>query len=31
MGRIPDIDIEVPEEPEEQHPPEGFRDIGNAE
>jgi len=28
MGRIPDIDIELPEE---QHPPEDFRDIGNAE
>jgi hypothetical protein len=32
MGRIPDIDHEIDiEEPEEQHPPKIFRDIGNAE
>jgi len=31
MGRVPDIDIELPEEPEEQHPPKVFRDISNGE
>lgn len=30
MGRILDID-DLIEEPEEMHPPEGFRDIANGE
>ncbi len=31
MGRIIDIDELIEEEPEEQHPPQTFRDIANGE